>query len=174
MLLLLGIDSAFSFMEGILAVLGDTVTFRNTAKWKLSLGLTFCAFLCSLLYATDGKNMDEPIHFEKFSSNRLILIYVCIYFCPAGLVFLDVVDYYINFVMLLVGGFECFTAGWTYTIDDQIKNLGKPVVFAYMMTTYGSVILASALWFSITNGTAIWAGKKSLVLTPGYHLTAFK
>ena len=44
MLLLLGTDSAFSFMEGLLTVLHDTVLFRDKKRWVLCLGLAGAAF----------------------------------------------------------------------------------------------------------------------------------
>ena len=54
MLFLLGIDSAFSFMEGFLTVLQDTKLFQDVDRWLLSLGVAFAAFLLSLIYATDA------------------------------------------------------------------------------------------------------------------------
>ena len=135
MLFLLGIDSAFSFMEGFLTVLQDTKLCHNVNRKLLSLGIALLAFLLSLMYATD-----------------------------AGLIWLDTIDYYINFVMLLVGGFECFAAGWIYKIEDQIERLGANVVFTYIGTTYGAVILACALWFGLSNtDDAVWAGFVGLV-----------
>lgn len=74
MLFLLGIDSAFSFMEALLTVLNDTALFCDVDRKVASFCLTACAFLLSLMYATD-----------------------------AGLVFLDSVDYYVNFVIIFVG-----------------------------------------------------------------------
>lgn len=130
MLFLLGIDSAFSFLEGFLTVLADTKLFRGIDRKKTSFVLAFGAFLLSLMYATD-----------------------------AGLIFLDTIDYYINFVMLLVGGFECFAAGWVYKIENQIENLGAAIVFAHMVTYFGSVIVGCGLWFGLSNADdALWAG----------------
>jgi uncharacterized membrane protein YhdT len=61
--------------------------------------------------------------------------------------------------MLLMGGTECFAAGWIYNIDEQVDNLGASIVFSFMMTIFGSVILACILWFGISNKeTALWAG----------------
>ena len=54
MLFLLGIDSAFSFMEGFLTVLKDTKLFANVDRKILSFGTALCAFLFSLMYATDA------------------------------------------------------------------------------------------------------------------------
>jgi solute carrier family 6 GABA transporter-like protein 1 len=94
-LFLLGLDSAFAFLEGILTVTSDTEYFKHTAKWKMSGGYCLLSFILSLMYCTD-----------------------------AGLNWLDAIDYYINFVMTLVGFFETFGAGWVYAIEDQIKNVG--------------------------------------------------
>ena len=67
-----------------------------------------------------------------------------------------------NFVMLLVGGAECFAAGWVYNIREQIDSLGHTIVFSYMSymgTTFGSVILACAIWFGLNDkSSALWAG----------------
>lgn len=137
MLFLLGIDSAFSLMEGVLTVMQDSHYFSKVNRKLLSLGISVCAFLFSLMYATD-----------------------------AGLVFLDTVDWYINFVLLLVGGFECFAAGWVYNIEGQIERLGANIVFSYMFTTFGSVILACGLWFSKNDNNpdeALWAGFVGLI-----------
>lgn len=139
MLFLLGIDSAFSFMEAFLAVLLDTTGFERVSRKVLVVYLSLSGFLFSLIYATD-----------------------------AGLIFLDSIDYYINFVMLLVGGFECFAAGWVYNIEDQIAIVGKQAVGAYMVTTFGSVILACALWFGINDSDpdlALWVGFVGLVVS---------
>lgn len=116
-LFLLGIDSAFALTEAALTVLHDTAFFNSTRRPVLAAGLCLIAFLCGLLYVTD-----------------------------AGLIFLDVVDFYINFIMILVGFFECFTAGWMYNIDKQIRNLGMPIVLSYMATTFGSVLIGSIIW----------------------------
>mmetsp|Transcript_32568 Transcript_32568/g.68804 ORF Transcript_32568/g.68804 Transcript_32568/m.68804 type:complete len:405 (+) Transcript_32568:142-1356(+) len=88
-------------------------------KWA-SIGLAVSAFLFSLLYASD-----------------------------AGLIFLDTIDYYINFVMLFVGFLKCFTVGWMYKIEEQIKSLGAQIVLTYIATTYLSIIFACCLWFGL-------------------------
>ena len=135
MLFLLGIDSAFSFLEGFLTVLGDTQAFHKVDRKITSGVVALVAFVLSLIYATD-----------------------------AGLSFLDVIDYYINFVMLLVGGFECFSAGWIYNIEQQTKDLGATLVFAHMGAFFGSVILACCLWFGLSDvDAALWAGFVGLV-----------
>jgi SNF family Na+-dependent transporter len=107
----------------------------NVDRKITSFVLTTVAFLLSLMYATD-----------------------------AGLIFLDTIDYYITFVMLLVGGFECFGAGWIYGIEKQIDNPGAVIVFAHMTAYFGSVILACCLLFGLSNADdALWAGFVGLV-----------
>lgn len=76
-LFLLGLDSAFAFQEAFVTVLKDTVYFEHYKRRTLVFGLCLIGFLFSLIYCTD-----------------------------AGLNFLDVIDFYINFVMILVGFFE--------------------------------------------------------------------
>lgn len=136
MLFFLGLDSAFSFMDGFLICLSDTAFLGHVNTKYSTLGLTVVAWLLSFMYATD-----------------------------AGLIFLDTIDYYINFVMLLVGGTECFAAGWIYNIEEQVDNLGASIVFSFMTTIFGSVILACILWFGISDkDTALWAGFLGLVI----------
>ena len=50
----LGIDSAFSAVEGILIVLRDTALFRGVTNWKLPRGLCMSCFLLSLPMCTDA------------------------------------------------------------------------------------------------------------------------
>jgi SNF family Na+-dependent transporter len=106
-LFLLGIDSAFGFMEGIITVASDTPQFMNTPKWKVTGCFCLLSFLFSLMYATD-----------------------------AGLNWLNVVDYYINFVMILVGLFETLGAGWVYGIHDQLESVGYKAGTYYYSTCY--------------------------------------
>ena len=67
-LFLLGIDSGFGLLEGSLTAAADTVYFSSWSKAKLAALQCSLGWLFSLIYCTD-----------------------------AGLNFLDVVDYYINF-----------------------------------------------------------------------------
>jgi len=116
-------------------------------KWA-SIGLAVSAFLFSLLYASD-----------------------------AGLIFLDTIDYYINFVMLFVGFLKCFTVGWMYKIEEQIKSLGAQIVLTYIATTYLSIIFACCLWFGLGGVSSGFVG---LALSYGvgmgfvHHLLARK
>merc|ERR1712087_833502 len=136
MLFLLGIDSAFSFMDGFLVCLNDSAYLSGFNPKKTAFAISFVAWLFSLLYATDS-----------------------------GLYFLDTIDYYIQFVMLLVGAFHCFAAGWIYNIEEQVDNLGAPIVFSFMATYGGSFLGACVIWFSVSDpANALWAGFVGLVL----------
>jgi solute carrier family 6 GABA transporter-like protein 1 len=133
-LFLLGIDSAFSILEGPLTVAMDRVGMEGYPKWKGAAAFSFVAYLLSLLYATD-----------------------------AGLIFLDTIDWYINFVLLLTGFFETFGAGWVYHLEEQVTKLGAEIVFTYMFTHFGSVIVACGLWFGLKSN-AVWGGFLGLFL----------
>jgi len=119
-LFLLGLDSAFSMLEGLLTVVLDTVKFQNAKRYVVAGIVSLLAWGIGLMYATD-----------------------------AGLNWLDVIDYYINFVMLLIGLFETFSVGWVFGIEKSIKNLGAPTVFFFMFGNFGSVTLACGLWFGL-------------------------
>lgn len=58
---------------------------------------------------------------------------------------------------------ECFGAGWVYGIEKQIDELGASIVFTYMFTNFGSVILACCLWFGLDNDNEVWAGFVALI-----------
>jgi len=131
-LILLGIDSAFSILEGVITVLKDTTYFKDTAKWKVTLGAAVSGFLFSLIYATD-----------------------------AGLFWLDVIDYYINFMLLLVGLMETFSAGWIYGLDKQIEKIGVKSSYSFTFANFGGVALASGLWFGLGS---VWAGFVGLIV----------
>jgi hypothetical protein len=82
----------------------------------------------------------------------------------AGLIFLDSIDFYINFVFLLLGFFETFGAGWVFGIEEQIEELGTSIVFTYMFANFGSVIIACCIWFGLDSGNEVWAGFLALIL----------
>jgi solute carrier family 6 GABA transporter-like protein 1 len=129
-LFLLGIDSAFGFTEGVVTVLLDTTFLQHLPKWKVTAAVCLVGWLLSLMYATD-----------------------------AGLNFLDVIDFYINFVMLFVGFGETFSAGWVYGHKKMIDNCGAPAVFSYMIANFGCVIVACGIWFGVSpDDGGVWGG----------------
>ena len=128
-LFLLGIDSAFSLLEGVLTVARDTRAFKDTPKWKVSAVGCISAFLFSLMYATD-----------------------------AGLIWLDTIDFYVNFFMLLVGFFETFSLGWVYGIEDQFKKFGTIPVVSLCVANFGGVILGCIIGFGVDSKHSAWGG----------------
>ena len=58
---------------------------------------------------------------------------------------------------------ECTGAGWVYGIEKQIDELGASIVFAYMFTNFGSVVLACGLWFGLDSDAEVWAGFVALI-----------
>jgi len=132
-LFLLGIDSAFSLVEAPVSVIMDKAGMK-TPKWMICAIICTLSYFCSLLYATD-----------------------------AGLSFLDAVDFYINFTLLLVGFFETFSAGWVFGIEEQIKTFGIDAVLTYMFANFISVFAASFVWFTAEENN-IWGGFVTLIL----------
>lgn len=53
-LFLLGIDSAFAFVEAITTVLLDTTYCQNMPKWMGAAGFCVSGFILSIIYATDS------------------------------------------------------------------------------------------------------------------------
>lgn len=134
-LFLLGIDSGFALTQSPQAVIHDTRYFRPTPRYRLVGSLSLFGFVTGLMYVTD-----------------------------AGLFFLDAVDFYINFIMILIGFFECFAAGWMFELDEQIDILGKPIVYLYMFSTFASVIIPSILWFAVEGIQNMLSGFIALIV----------
>ena len=51
-----------------------------------------------------------------------------------------------------------------YGLENQIDRFGAGAFFAHMITTFGSVLLASGLWFGLEEN-AIWAGFLASAIT---------
>jgi len=141
-LFLLGIDSGFALTQSPQAVIHDTRYFRPTPRYKLVASLAGFGFFTGLIYVTD-----------------------------AGLLFLDVVDFYVNFIMILIGFFECWAAGWMFDLKKQTDVLGKPIVYLYMFSTFASVIVASILWFTVEGINNMAAGFASLIVIYGIGIS---
>eukprot|EP00951_Prasinocladus_malaysianus_P017275 scaffold135910_cov44-Prasinocladus_malaysianus.AAC.1 len=93
----LGIDSAFSMVEGVTTVISDTTRFRPYKRSSISLVACGLAFLASTLFATD-----------------------------LGLYFLDAIDHYVNtFGLQLVGMMQCVAVGWVYGDADSRERVGS-------------------------------------------------
>jgi len=116
-LFLLGIDSAFSFVETYVTILQDTVIFRDTSRRTLIIGCIALNFSFGILYCTDS-----------------------------GLNFLNIIDFYLNFVMLLIGFLEAFGAAWAYGIDDLYKSVGVKATISYMMSNFIPLLIGIGFW----------------------------
>jgi len=118
-LFLLGIDSAFALTEGILTTVCDTQALGGLPRWANTLLICFISSIVGIIYVTD-----------------------------AGFIFLDVVDFYVNFMMILVGFFQVFAVGWVVGLDKQIERLGVAAPLVFMFGTILSWGGASYFWFS--------------------------
>jgi len=85
------------------------------------------------------------------------------------------VDFYINFVMIIVGFFEAFGSGWAYGMVHQAKLLGTAPVAAYVGANFFSVFVGCALWFGVKGEHAAWSGFVGLIVTYscGIFVTTF-
>ena len=133
-LFLLGIDSGFGLFEAVLIVLHDSSLGKRFSKPTLAALFMGFGLLVGLLFITD-----------------------------AGLIFLDAVDYYVNFILILVGFFEVYGAGWVFGMEDQIEKIGKAPVVSHMFTTFGAFIFASGFWYGLDKN-AVWAGFVALIV----------
>ena len=125
-LFLLGIDSAFALTESVLTVVRESVVGKSFSE-KIVLGVTVAiGCVMGILYSTD-----------------------------AGLYFLDTIDFYINFIMLLIGFCKAYSAGWMYELEDQKDKFGEDVVMGFTLTTFGSFFAASLCWFGIEGDTTL-------------------
>jgi len=97
-------------------------------------------------------------------------LFSIVYCTDAGLSFLDVVDFYVNFIMLFVGFLETFAAGWIYGMPEQVEKYGATAVYTYLLANFGSVIIACIFWFFIPLDT--WTGFLALVLVYGILLAS--
>ena len=131
-LFLLGIDSAFSLVDAVVTCSADSVPGSKLRKGHIVIAWCTLGFLFGLIYATD-----------------------------AGFNFLDIFDFYINFLLILVGFFECFALGWVAGLEEQIVQLGHKTMVAYMFTNFGSIITAIGVWFG---AGSTWGGFVARIL----------
>ena len=171
---LLGIDSAFAFLEAFLSVLSDTGTYKIQFNpfsrlsgpwwyWFVFVDIDFSHTHASLPFLRIFSN--NTVYFEKVPRFWLAMgmsiigfMFSLLYCVDSGLSFLDVIDFYINFVMILVGFFEAFGSAWAYDIVGQMERQSKPVVYSFFTANFGAVVLGCILWYGIESRAAIWAG----------------
>eukprot|EP01083_Nonionella_stella_P087468 243381_1 len=96
-LFFLGIDSAFSLAEAVITAFKDSNMYNKVSRTTIVLIVCFSGFLIGTLYVSD-----------------------------LGVHFLDVVDAYVNnILMMFIGFMESYAAGWLYNLDDHITG-GPP------------------------------------------------
>jgi len=134
--ILLGLNSAFAMLQAIVWAIEET-TFNTLSRTQLVAVFCTIGFLFGLLYSTD-----------------------------AALHFVDVVDFYLNFIVLFLGFCKAFSAGWMYGIQRQIKILGYNLVYTYILATFGAVSMASLVWFGV-GGDSTMLGFISLLTIYG-------
>lgn len=132
-LILLGLNSAFALVEAVASVIEDSkyVDPESSASFlvaKRVIVTSICVvgFLGGLLYTTD-----------------------------AGLIFLDTIDFYVNFSVLFLGFCKAISAGWIYGMGNQMDKLGYNIVYGYFGTTFGSLLFASLVWFGVKGDTTL-------------------
>jgi len=125
-LFLLGLDSAFAFLEAGATVIKDSEFGRNRDAKTITGVLCLIGIFSGIMYMSD-----------------------------AGLTFLDTVDFYVNFSMIMIGFFKTFSAGWIYGLEDQLATFGPKIVYGYMLTTFGPIIIACIIWFWIPGNNVV-------------------
>lgn len=128
-LIMLGLDSAFALVKGVASLVEDS-QFADAFPSKNILVAVICVvgFSGGLIYTTD-----------------------------AGLIFIDTIDYYINFAVLFLGFCKALSAGWIYGMGKQMDKLGYSLVYGYFGATFGGLLFASLVWFGV-KGSSFWFG----------------
>ena len=120
-LLSLGIDSAFSLVEAVNTSIKDVNNKIKTST--ISFYTCLVGFLLGLIFITQ-----------------------------AGLYFLDIIDHFVtNYVLLIIGIFECIASGWIYGAENMrkyINSVGKVKVgvwWNYMIKYFIPIVLTILL-----------------------------
>jgi len=80
------------------------------------------------------------------------------YCLDAGLILLDAVDYYVNFVMLFVGFVQSFAAGWLYNVGQQADRVGVASTWGLLVNYNLAALVGAAAAFSIGGKTGCAVG----------------
>lgn len=118
-LFMLGIDSAFSLVEGYAAVVADTAFGQRFTRPVLLLVVTVPAMLLGLFYCQD-----------------------------TGLYWFDTVDHFVQYIMLLSGAMHCFAIGWANGTLKSSPLVGKASSYLYGLGYTMAVILLVTLTIS--------------------------
>lgn len=117
----LGIDSAFSLVEATSTVISDTPKGRSIPRKCTALFLCLTGALFSTIFCFNW-----------------------------GFTYFDVVDHYLAvYLMLLLGIFQCFAAGWIWGFDDAIKQAGKVSVYINFIGYWTPYVLLGILAYHV-------------------------
>lgn len=125
----LGLDSAFSMVEATATVITDTPTGEKIPRKLIALVLCAAGSVFSFAFCFNW-----------------------------GFTYFDVVDHYLSvYLLLLLGIFQCFGAGWMYDIEGVIAASSQGRVITQFVVYWGALIpLAfSSVFFYPSQG--LWA-----------------
>ena len=121
---LLGLNTAFAMVEAMVSVIEDSAFGKVLPRTHLVTAICLTGFVGGLLSTTD-----------------------------VALHFMDTVDFYLSLILLFLGFCKAFSAGWMYNIRKQIRLFGYNLIYVYLLASFGSVILASLVWFGVSGNT---------------------
>jgi len=121
-------------IEALITVFHDSVPLHDVNHMKMVAVMCTISWTLGLMYATD-----------------------------AGLFFLDVIDFYVNFVFILIGILETFGLGWVTGLENAVERLGKAPMFLFLFGNFGGIVVACGLWFGGFDGST-WAGFVGLIV----------
>jgi len=139
-LILLGLNSSFVLLEGItMAMLTADSSSSLTKQVTVIIGICTVGFLGGIIFTTYN-----------------------------GLIYIDTIDFYMNYIVLFLGFCKSINTSWIYNMKKQINNLnGKwNIVYMYFGTTFCSFLFASLVWFGVKGNTRL-LGLFSLIVIYG-------
>lgn len=128
----LGMGSFIAIVESISTALKDTALLNRYSKKIILFFVCLLGFLASLLFATD-----------------------------TGMSWVETIDFYVKYAMVIVGILETFSVGWIYGIEKQSRRIGWKPTIAFMFATFGPLVFACGLWFGLDRET-YWKGLVAL------------
>mmetsp|Transcript_38557 Transcript_38557/g.58700 ORF Transcript_38557/g.58700 Transcript_38557/m.58700 type:complete len:403 (-) Transcript_38557:56-1264(-) len=142
-LFMLGIDSAFSFIEAASTVICDTTWGRNYPRMYVAFLLCTFGYVLSIPFCTNW-----------------------------GFILFDVVDYYMsNTLLILVGILQCFGCGWGFDAENTYRKssnhaTGLLVLFFGFWGSISILALIFVLIEKITIGLIVTSAVVLLVVSP--------
>jgi len=152
-LILLGLCSSFVLIEGMTTMILDSPSFNsNNTSDRRNIGYSKAKQRVAVLV----------VCLVGFAGG---LVYTAV---DTGLIFMDTVDFYMNYVVLFLGFCKALSVGWIVGMKKQVEALGNRwnIVYMYFGTTFGSFLFASLVWFGV-KGDTFWLGFISLIVIYG-------